>query len=184
MVSPIVLQSMKNLKYIIFSLVVLLGFSCAEAPISTAYREISEGRLLLGATVHLGNDEVVENAALAVKDGFVTLLAGDAMEKIDLSKFQVDRLGPEYHIYPFKKAEVANSGIVLTRANAEPINIAIRDQEVERCITIGCDAQLLICYGSIEDMSKFRVDFVLVGDEKVKILRQSDYSKSVISKKN
>ncbi len=175
---------MKNIKSLTFLLIILLGFSCAEAPISTAYREASEGRLLLGATVHLGNDEVVENAALGVKDGFVTLLAGDALEKIDMSKFQVDRLGPEYHIYPFKKAEVANSGIVLARADAEPINIAIRDQEVEKCITIGCEAQLLICYGSIQDMSKFRVDFVLMGDDKVKILRQSDYSKSVISNKN
>lgn len=175
---------MKKINILLFALIALIGFSCSEPPISTAYREASEGRLLLGATVHLGNDEVVENAALAVKDGFVTLLAGDAMEKIDLTKFQVDRLGPEYHIYPFKKAEVANSGIVLARANAEPINIAIRDQEVEKCITIGCEAQLLICYGSIQDMSKFRVDFVVMGEEKVKILRQSDYSKSVISTKN
>jgi len=161
-----------------------MALSCAEAPISTEYREASEGRLLLGATVHLGNDEVVENAALAVKDGFVTLLAGDAMDKIDLTKFQVDKLGPEYHIYPFKKAEIANSGIVLARANAEPINIAIRDQEVEKCITIGCEAQLLICYGSIQDMTKFRVDYVVMGEEKVKILRQSDYTGSVISSKN
>lgn len=175
---------MKNIKNLTIVLILLLGFSCAEAPISTAYREASEGRLLLGATVHLGNDEVVENAALAVKDGFVTLLAGDAMDKIDLTKFQVDKLGPEYHIYPFKKAEIANSGIVLARANAEPINIAIRDQEVEKCITIGCEAQLLICYGSIQDMTKFRVDYVVMGEDKVKILRQSDYSGSVISSKN
>ncbi|OEK01303.1 hypothetical protein BFP97_07145 [Roseivirga sp. 4D4] len=175
---------MKNFKLLSFLLVLAMAFSCAEAPISTEYREASEGRLLLGATVHLGNDEVVENAALAVKDGFVTLLAGDAMDKIDLTKFQVDKLGPEYHIYPFKKAEIANSGIVLARANAEPINIAIRDQEVEKCITIGCEAQLLICYGSIQDMTKFRVDYVVMGEEKVKILRQSDYTGSVISSKN
>lgn len=184
MVSQIDKLRMKNIKNLTIVLILLLGFSCAEAPISTAYREASEGRLLLGATVHLGNDEVVENAALAVKDGFVTLLAGDAMDKIDLTKFQVDKLGPEYHIYPFKKAEIANSGIVLARANAEPINIAIRDQEVEKCITIGCEAQLLICYGSIQDMTKFRVDYVVMGEDKVKILRQSDYSGSVISSKN
>lgn len=175
---------MKNFKFLFLLLVLAFGYACAEAPISTEYREASEGRLLLGATVHLGNDEIVENAALAVKDGFVTLLAGDAMDKIDLKKFQVDKLGPEYHIYPFKKAEIANSGIVLARANAEPINIAIRDQEVEKCITIGCEAQLLICYGSIQDMTKFRVDYVVMGEEKVKILRQSDYTGSVISSKN
>lgn len=143
------------------------------------YQEASEGRLLLGANVHLGNGEVVENAALAVKDGYVTLLAENALDQIDLRKFQVDRLGSSYHIYPFKKIDQGNSGIVLARANAEPINIAIRDQEVEKCITIGCEAQLLICYGSIQDISKFRVDYVVMGAEKVKIMRQSDYGSTL-----
>ncbi|OEK04271.1 hypothetical protein [Roseivirga misakiensis] len=169
-----------------FAIVVLaiVGFSCAESPLSSSYQEMTEGRLLLGATVHLGNGEFVENAALGVKDGFVTLLADDALSKIDLDKFQVDKLGPEYHIYPFKKAIQGNSGIVLARANAEPINIAIRDQEVEKCITIGCEAQLLICYGSIKDMNKFRVDYVVMGSDKVRILRQSDYSGTIMSGSN
>lgn len=159
---------------ILFSLL-LICVSCVESPI-VAYPEASEGRLLLGANVHLGNGEVVENAALGVKDGYVTLLADDALEQLDLRKFQVDRLGSQYHVYPFKKIEGGNSGIVLARADAEPINIAIRDQEVEKCITIGCEAQLLICYGSIQDASKFRVDYVLMGNEKVTILKQSDYA--------
>ena len=175
---------MKELKNIFLVILFFVGFSCSESPISTSYQEATEGRLLLGATVHLGNGEVVENAALGVKDGFVTLLADDALKKIDLKKFQVDKLGPEYHIYPFKQATAGNSGIVLARANAEPINIAIRDQEVERCITIGCEAQLLICYGSIQDASKFRVDYVVMGADKVKILRQSDYGGSILSNKN
>ena len=170
---------MKTVKTLCLVVLAVVGFSCAETN-AVNYREASEGRLLLGATVHLGNGEFVKNAALGVKDGYVTLLAEDAVKQIDLTKFQVDRLGPEYHIYPFKKAEAANSGIVLARANAEPINIAIRNREVERCITIGCEAQLLICYGSIRDMDKFRVDYVVMGDEKVKILRQSDYGVSRI----
>lgn len=103
------------------------------------------------------------------------MLADDAVKKLDLKKFQVDRLGKEYHIYPFKKIPSANSGIVLARADADPINIAIRDNEVEKCITIGCEAQLLICLGSIQDMDKFRVDYVVMGTEKVKIMKQSDY---------
>lgn len=148
--------------------------SCAESPMVN-YQEPTEGRLLLGANVHLGDGEIVENAALGVKDGYVTLLAEGALDQLDLRKFQVDRLGPQYHIYPFKKMDRGNSGIVLARANAEPINIAIRDQEVEKCITIGCEAQLLICYGSIQDLEKFRVDYVVMGQEKVKILSQSDY---------
>ncbi|GHE62610.1 hypothetical protein GCM10011340_17330 [Roseivirga thermotolerans] len=159
-------------------LTVVLG-ACAESPVVN-YQEATEGRLLLGANVHLGNGEVVENAALGVKDGYVTLLAADALDQLDLRKFQVDQLGPEYHIYPFKKIDAGNSGIVLARADSEPINIAIRDKEVEKCITIGCEAQLLICYGSIQDISKFRVDYVVMGGEKVKIMRQSDYGSAIL----
>lgn len=154
---------------------VTLSTSCIDTRVAS-YTEGTEGRLLLGATVHLGDGEVIENAALAVKDGYVTLLAEGASKKIDLSRFQVDRLGPEYHIYPFKKSELGNSGIVLARADSKPFNIVIRDNEVEKCITIGCEAALLICRGSIEDISRFRVDYVVDGNEKVKILEQTDYS--------
>lgn len=158
-----------------FWLILILSLSSCLDTNVVNYQESTSGRLLLGATVHLGNDEIIENAALAVKDGYVTLLAEGDDKKLDLSKFQVEKLGPEYHIYPFKPIEAGNSGIVLARADAEPINIAIRNKEVERCITLGCEAQLLICYGSIEDPTKFRVDYVISGSDKVKILSQSDY---------
>ncbi len=166
-------------KILVFFVFTLFAFSCADSPMVN-YQEATEGRLLLGANVHLGNGEIVENAALGIKDGYVTLLVEDALNQLDLRKFQVDRLGPDYHIYPFKKIDAGNSGIVLARADAEPINIAIRDQEVEKCITIGCEAQLLICYGSIQDMAKFRVDYVVMGGEKVKILKQSDYGGTML----
>ena len=165
------------MKYSIKILVLVLTMTlsgCLESNIVN-YRESTNGRLLLGATVHLGNDEVIENAALAVKDGYVTLLTKGDEKKLDISKFQVDKLGPEYHIYAFKAIEARNSGIVLARSDAEPINIAIRDQEIERSVILGCEAQLLICFGSIKDLEKFRVDYVISGADKVKILSQSDY---------
>lgn len=155
----------------------IFASSCADTRIAS-YGEAMEGRLLLGATVHLGDGEYIENAALAVKDGYVTLLAEGASKKLDFSRFQIERLGPDYHIYPFKKAELGNSGIVLARADSKPFNIIIRDQEVEKCITVGCEAALLICRGSINDASKFRVDYVVDGNDKVRILEQTDYSGS------
>lgn len=164
-------------KILLLLLVLFATTACLQPPV--AYEEPTEGRLLLGATVHLGNGEFVENAALGVKDGYVTLLADDAIEKLDLRKFQVDRFSSDYHIYPFKKMDQANSGIVLARADGNPINIAIRTNEVEKCITIGCEAQLLICKGSIADANQFRVDYVVMGDDKVKILQQSDYGSSI-----
>ena len=168
-----------TLKLLLFSLLVFSATSCIDKSVPV-YDLPNEGRLLIGATLHMGDGEVIKNAAVGVKDGYVTLLADAAVDKLDLDKFQVERLGPEYHIYPFRKTKLGNSGIVLARAAGDPINISIRDQELEKCVSIGCEAMLLICRGSIKDFDRFRVDYVFLGDEKVKVLSQSDYAVSVI----
>lgn len=168
-----------TLKFTLFAGLICLLASCVD-PNLKVYNDPTEGKLLLGATVHLGDGDVIKNAAIGVKDGYVTLLADATISKLDLNQFEVERLGPEYHIYPFRKTKLGNSGIVLARSQGDPINITIRDKELEKCVTIGCEAMLLICHGSIQDRNKFRVDYVFLGSEKVKILTQSDYSVSII----
>lgn len=168
-----------TLKFSLFAGLICLLASCVDSN-PKLYNDPTEGKLLLGATVHLGDGDVIENAAIGVKDGFVTLLADAKVSKLDLKKFEVEKLGPDYHIYPFRKTELGNSGIVLARAQGDPINITIRDRELEKCVTIGCEAMLLICQGSIQDRNQFKVDYVFLGKEKVKILKQSDYSVSII----
>ncbi len=160
-------------KVCVVILLLVIVSSCADTNLRV-YEE-KEGTLLLGATTHLGNGDIIINSAVGIKDGYVTLLADAAIDKLDLSKFKVDRLGPEYHIYPFKKTQLGNSGIVLARENDEHVNISIREKELERCIEIGCEAMLLVCKGTIEDREKFKVDFVYMGEEKIHILKQSDY---------
>ena len=150
---------------------------CAET--NLRYYEEKDGVLLLGATTYLGNGDVIHNSAVGIKDGYVTLLADAAIDQLDLSKFEVQKLGPEFHIYPFKKTELGNSGIVLARQDDKHINISIRNKEMERCVQIGCEAMLLICKGSIDDFEKFKVDFVYMGQEKIHVLKQSDYSMSL-----
>ncbi len=59
---------MRNSFKLIGLLLALFLVSCMDSPVVN-YEEPTEGRLLLGATVHLGNGEYVENAALGVKDG-------------------------------------------------------------------------------------------------------------------
>lgn len=167
----------RTVKFSVFVGLICLLSSCVDTN-NKLYNDPTEGKLLLGATVHLGNGDIIENAAIGVKDGYVTLLADATISKLDLKQFEVEHLGPEYHIYPFRKTERGNSGIVLARAEGGPINITIRDKELEKCVTIGCEAMLLICKGSIQDPGKFRVDYVMVGSEKVNILKQSDYSVS------
>jgi hypothetical protein len=163
-------QSIKSIIAVI-TLVFISG--CAETYLRS--QDEKEGVLLLGATTHLGNGDVIYNSAVGIKDGYVTLLADAAIDQLDLSKFDVDQLGPDFHIYPFKKTQLGNSGIVLARKDDKSISISIRDKELERCIQIGCEAMLLICKGSIDDFDQFKVDFVYMGQEKVHILKQSDY---------
>ncbi|WP_157716074.1 hypothetical protein [Roseivirga echinicomitans] len=161
-------------KIFVLVALIVMSSSCVDTKMPS-YTAESEGRLLLGATVHLGNGEVIENAALIIKDGYVTRLERNASEKFDLSKFQVELLSSEYHIYPFKKTKLGNSGIVLPRADAKPFNITISDSEAEKGVAIGAEAALLICKGSITDISKFKVEYVVDGRDKIKILEQSDY---------
>ena len=165
---------MKAIVKLLFTLAIITVISsCADSNLRVF--EEKEGTLLLGATTHLGNGEVIVNSAVGVKDGYVSLLADAAVDRLDLSKFELDKLGPEYHIYPFKTTDLGNSGIVLAREDDKHINISIRDKELERCIQIGCEAMLLVCKGSIDDLEKFKVDFVYMGNEKIHVLKQSDY---------
>jgi len=53
---------------------------------------------------------------------------------------------------------------------------------MERAIQIGIEAMLLICNGLIDDFEKFKVDFVYLGQEKIYILKQSDYARSMKGK--
>ena len=170
-------QSIKSI-LVVITLFFISG--CAET--NLRYYEDKEGVLLLGATTHLGNGDVIHNSAVGIKDGYVTILADASIDQLDLSKFEVEKLGADYHIYPFKKTELGNSGIVLARKDDKHINISIRDKEMERCVEIGGEAMLLICKGSIDDFEKFKVDFVYIGQEKIYILKQSDYATSMKGK--
>ena len=154
--------------------------SCADTSVALYTEDGIGGRVLMGATVHLGNGEFIENASIGIKDGYIIFLTEGVPKKIDLSKFQIDELSDEYHIYSFKKADLSNSGIVLPRADSKPFNIVIRNSEEEKCVSVGAQAALLICKGSIQDISRFRVEYVIDGNDKVKILEQSDYGVGMI----
>jgi hypothetical protein len=55
--------------------------------------------LLMNASVHKGNGEVIENAALAFKDEKITLLADARVIRLDMTAFEVvEAYG--LHIYP------------------------------------------------------------------------------------
>jgi hypothetical protein len=118
----------------------------------------------------------MEKAALVVKDDMITLLTDSLPKDTDLGLYEVENLGSKYHIYPFKETEAGNSGIVLARAEGGSINITIRVRETEEAIVLGEKAMLLVCQGSIQDASKFQVDYVMIGSDKVRIQKQGSFS--------
>jgi len=169
---------MKKLIALLGVSMLFFAFGCAtKSPITTPdFKEPTEGLLIIGATVHLGNGETIEDAYLAVKDGIITLLTDKPVRDKKKEDYEIDRLGPGYHIYPFKEAEASNVGVVLARPEGDPVNLALSDNESEPLVKEGVKAQLLICIGNIKDKDKFKVSYVLYGEDKVEILRQGNYS--------
>ena len=155
------------------SLSLFVFFGCKPAEKIT-YEDPIKGRMIQGATVHLGNGETLENAYILIEK---TVIQAVSLEppKVFVQDYELEELDDSFHIYAFEKVKPGNSGIVLTRADAEPINISIRLNQEEPSIQKGDIAQLLICIGSIENPKEFKVEYVITGDDKIRILRQSDY---------
>jgi len=60
----------------------------------------SKSILLLNGTAHLGNGEVINNSAIAFKDGKLTLVANALVIKLDLTKFDSVINIAGKHVYP------------------------------------------------------------------------------------
>ncbi len=60
----------------------------------------SKSILLLNGTAHLGNGEVINNSAIAFKDGKLTLVANALVIKLDLTKFDSVINIEGKHVYP------------------------------------------------------------------------------------
>ncbi len=55
--------------------------------------------ILINATAHLGNGEVIENSAIAFEDGKITLVGDARIMRLDLSKYKVIEIAGK-HVYP------------------------------------------------------------------------------------
>lgn len=154
----------------------ILTISCKPAEKIT-YQDPIKGRMIQGATVHLGNGETLENAYILIEK---TVIQAVSLEppQVFVDDYELEQLNAGFHIYAFEKVRPGNSGIVLTRADSEPINIAIQLNQEEPAIQKGKTAQLLICAGSIENPLEFKVEYVITGDDKTRILKQSDYGRN------
>lgn len=90
---------MKNIKISIVGLLLMvLGWN-AQAQVPAPGPAQSKPIVLLGATAHLGNGQVIEKAAVAFTDGVLTDVVAESAFSGDLSQYDAVRLDGK-HIYP------------------------------------------------------------------------------------
>jgi len=82
------------------------------AQIATPGKTQSKSILILNGTAHIGNGEVVKNAAIAFTDGKLTMVADASRIKLDMSKFDTIIQAYGKHIYPGFIAPNSTLGLV------------------------------------------------------------------------
>src|SRR4051812_20331693 len=86
-------------KLIILTASLCVGLvSNAQNPAPAAAQR--ESVIIMNATAHLGNGEVIENAAVAFENGKLTIVGDARTIKLDMSKFIKVINGYGKHVYP------------------------------------------------------------------------------------
>ncbi|MFN6378581.1 MAG: amidohydrolase, partial [Flavobacteriales bacterium] len=88
---------MKNIFPIIFFLVALHSvaqFNPAPAPAQ------KKSVLIMNATAHIGNGDVIENSVVGFKEGKITLVADARTVRIDMSAYDTIIQASGMHLYP------------------------------------------------------------------------------------
>lgn len=99
---------MKKYITITFVMLTLVSMQAQQIPAPKQAKAI----LILNATAHLGNGEVIENSAIGFKDGKLTLVADATTIRLDMSVYEnvIDAKGK--HIYPGFIAPNSTIGLV------------------------------------------------------------------------
>ena len=99
---------MKKYLKIVALLLPLCGFKAQNIPAPKQ----SESVLIMNATAHLGNGEVIENSVIGFQEGKLTLVADARQIRLDMSSYKkvIDATGK--HVYPGFIAPNATIGLV------------------------------------------------------------------------
>lgn len=98
----------KNLYKIAFLLLPFLGMEAQQIPAPKQSKSI----LIMNATAHLGNGEVIENSVIGFKDGKLTLVADARVVRFDVSAYDQVIQAEGKHVYPGFIAPNATLGLV------------------------------------------------------------------------
>src|ERR1700758_4780751 len=88
---------MKKL-FLLFPSICLCLFAQAQNPAPVGPQ--TESIIIMNATAHLGNGQVIDNAAIAFENGKLTIVADARTIKLDMSNFKKVINGFGKHVYP------------------------------------------------------------------------------------
>ncbi|MFT7588484.1 MAG: imidazolonepropionase-like amidohydrolase [Limisphaerales bacterium] len=102
--------------------------------------------LLLGATAHIGNGEVIQNSAIGIKDGTIELIVDATTARFDRTAYSeiVDITGK--HVYPGFIAAATNMGlreIGAVRATADDYEVGDFNPHVRSAIAFNTDSRVI-----------------------------------------
>jgi imidazolonepropionase-like amidohydrolase len=129
-----------------FALANFLIFNILSAQTPTPAAAQSESILILNATAHLGNGQVINNACIGFENGKLTLVADATVVKYDASRYKkvIDAKGK--HVYPGLIAPNTPLGLVevqSVRATMDAAEIGDYNPSVRSVVAYNTDSHIL-----------------------------------------
>ena len=134
---------MKRTITIIFAQLILVT-AFAQTPVPAPPQ--SKTILLIGGIAHIGNGKVIENSAIAFKDGKITMVADATVIRLDPSKFDqtIDIHGK--HVYPGFISPNSTLGLIeigAVRATNDMQDVGTFNPELRALIAFNTDSKII-----------------------------------------
>jgi imidazolonepropionase-like amidohydrolase len=95
-----------------FYIILALGLSISLNAQHKAIAKQTKSVLIMNATAHLGNGDVIQNAVIGFKDGKITLVADATLIRMDMSSYETKIEAAGKHVYPGFIAPNSTLGLV------------------------------------------------------------------------
>ena len=133
---------MKHIFQIIFIFVALKSFAQFNPAPATAQKK---SILIMNATAHIGNGEVIENSVVGFKEGKITLIADARTVRIDMSAYDTIIQASGMHLYPGFIASNTTLGlheIDAVRAQNDVSEVGTYKPSVRSAIAFNTDSEI------------------------------------------
>jgi imidazolonepropionase-like amidohydrolase len=120
-------------------------FSMAQQ-IPTPAAKQTKSVLIMNATAHIGNGEVIENSAIAFTDGKLTMVADARVIRFDMTKFDTIISAAGMHVYPGFIAANSTLGLVeydAIRASVDDAETGTFKPSVRSAIAYNADSEII-----------------------------------------